>query len=100
LVTGAICISDPHFLEKEKSHLTKTLLSNGYSISQIYHAFCSINNTKPKTSAFSTLPLALISLPYIQGTIDHISKLLAKKNIKTMFKPYKTLKQLFRFAKD
>jgi hypothetical protein len=44
--------------------------------------------------------LALISLPYIQGITDHISKLLAKKNIKTLFKPYKTLKQLFRIAKD
>jgi hypothetical protein len=27
-------------------------------------------------------------------------KLLAKKNIKTVFKPYKTLKQLFRTTKD
>jgi hypothetical protein len=35
-----------------------------------------------------------------KGTTDHISKLLAKKNIKTLFKPYKTLKQLFRTAKD
>jgi hypothetical protein len=40
--------------------------------------------------------LALVSLPYIQGIIDHISMLLAKTNIKTLFKPHKTLKQLFR----
>jgi hypothetical protein len=46
------------------------------------------------------LPHALISLPYIQGTTDIISKLLAKKIIKTIFKPYKTLKQLFRTTKD
>jgi hypothetical protein len=46
------------------------------------------------------LPLALFSLPYIQGITDHISKILAKKNIKTIFKPFKTLKQSFRFAKD
>jgi hypothetical protein len=42
----------------------------------------------------------LLSLLYIQGTIDHIAKILAKKNIKTVFKPYKTLKQIFRTTKD
>jgi len=46
------------------------------------------------------LSLALIFLPYIQGIIDHISKIIAKKNIKTLFKPHKNLKQLFRTAKD
>jgi len=45
-------------------------------------------------------PPILIYLPYIQGTTDHISKILAKKNIKTIFKPFKTLKQSFRYAKD
>jgi hypothetical protein len=100
LVTRAICNSSPQFLAKEKAHLTKTLLSNGYSLSQITHAFCSTNNPKPKITSPSSPPHALISLPYIQGTTDHISKLLAKKNIKTIFKPYKTLKQLFRTAKD
>jgi hypothetical protein len=48
----------------------------------------------------SSPPHALITLPYIQGTTNLISKLLAKKNIKTIFKPFKTLKQLFRTAKD
>jgi hypothetical protein len=100
LVTRAIHISDSHFLEKKKSHLTNALLSNGYSLSQIHHAFRSTNNAKLETSSLLTPPLALISLPYIQGTIDHISKFLAKKNIERMFKPYKTLKQLFRFSKD
>ena len=45
-------------------------------------------------------PLTLLSLPYIQGTTDHISKILAKKNIKTVFKPFKTLKQSFKSSKD
>jgi len=48
----------------------------------------------------SSPPLTLVSLPYIQGTTNLLSKFLAKKNIKTLFKPYKTLKQLFRTAKD
>jgi hypothetical protein len=100
LVTRALCISTPQCLVEEKAHLTKSLLSNGYSLSQINQAFRSANKPKPKTSSSSTPPCALLSLPYIQGTIDHIVKLLAKKNIKTMFKPHKTLKQLFRTAKD
>jgi len=51
-------------------------------------------------SASSSPPRVFLSLPYIQGTIDHIVKLLSKKNIKTVFKPYNTLNQLFRCAKD
>jgi hypothetical protein len=47
-------------------------------------------------------PLLVLSSPYPTSKEPHdlISKLLTKKNIKTMFKPYKTLKQLFRSAKD
>jgi hypothetical protein len=46
------------------------------------------------------LNLALVSLFYIQGTTDRIFKILAEENIKIIFKPYKTLKQLFKTAKD
>jgi hypothetical protein len=74
-------------------------MSNGYSISQINRAFHLACNPKSKNTS-SSPPLALVSLPYIQGTTDHISKILAKKNIKTLFKPYKTLKHLFRTTKD
>jgi hypothetical protein len=100
LVTLAIHKSSPQFLANEKAYLTKTLLSNGYSLSQITHAFCSTSNPKPKITSPSSPHRALIFLSYIQGTIDQISKILAKKNIKTIFKPYKTLEQLFRNAKD
>jgi hypothetical protein len=99
-VTRAIQISSPQFLEKEKSHLTKALVANGYSISQINKAFHSTHNSQSKNPPSSSPPLAHISLPYIQGIIDHISRILAKKNIKTFFKPCKTLKQLFKTAKD
>jgi hypothetical protein len=75
-------------------------LANGYSISQINKSFRSTCHSKSKNPPTSSLPLAHISLPYIQGTTDHISKILAKKNIKTFFKPCKTLKQLFKTAKD
>jgi hypothetical protein len=45
-------------------------------------------------------PFTHLSLPYIQGTTDHISRILAKKNIKTFFKPCKTLKQFSKLRKD
>jgi hypothetical protein len=48
----------------------------------------------------STPPSALVSLPYIHDVIDHISKLLAKKNTKTFLKTHKTVMHIFRNAKD
>jgi hypothetical protein len=75
-------------------------VSNGYTNYQIKKAFRSTFNPKSTNSSSSSPPLALISLPYIQGTTDHISKILTKKNIKTIFKPFKTLKQSFRSTKD
>jgi hypothetical protein len=36
----------------------------------------------------------------IHGIIDHISNILAKKNIKNIFERFKTLKHLFRIVKD
>jgi hypothetical protein len=97
LITHALCIFAPQFLVEENTHLMKSLLLNGYYIAQMNRAFFSANNPKPKTS---TPPRALLTLPYIQGTIDHIDQLMAKNNIKAMFKPYKNLKQLFIIAKD
>jgi hypothetical protein len=58
------------------------------------------SNSKHKNYSSSSPPRALISLPYIQCTTYHISKILAKKNIKALLKPYKTLKQLLITAKD
>ena len=50
LVTRVIRISSPHFLKNEQAHLTKTLLSNGYSLSlsQINQAFRATSKPKPK----------------------------------------------------
>jgi hypothetical protein len=100
LVTRAIQISAPQFLEKEKAHLNKALVANGYSISQINKAFHSDRNAKSKNPPTSSPLLAHLSLPHIQGTTDHISRILAKNNSKTYFKLCKTLEKLFKTAKD
>jgi hypothetical protein len=66
LVTLAIYISSPQFLAKEKAHLTKTLLSNGYSLSfKSTKISTQLDNPKPKITSPSSPPHALISLPYI-----------------------------------
>ena len=45
-------------------------------------------------------PISWAFLPFIQRTTDKIAKILIKKNIKTVFKPLKTLKQSFTSLKD
>jgi hypothetical protein len=102
MITRALRISTPHVLKNKKSHLTKALVANGYSIAQINTTFCLALHHKSKSfpPPSPSPPLTLVSLPYIQCITNHISKLLAKKNIKTLFKPYKTLKQLLKSDKD
>jgi hypothetical protein len=103
LITRALHISSPQFLAEEKSHLTKALLSNGYSLHQINQAFRFASKPKPKSTSSSSPPRALISLPYIQGTTDLISKLLTKKNIKTcsnLIKPLNNSSNLLKIKSD
>jgi hypothetical protein len=92
LITQAIWILDPRALNKEKYHLTKSSVANGYSIAQINKEFFSSlwPRSKKNPPPYSS-PLTLVSLPCIQGINDHISRLLTKNIIKTLFKPYITL---------
>jgi len=63
--------------------------------------FRSSLHSKPKPKPLlSPSPLPSISLSYIQGITDHISNILAKQNIRTYLKLYKTLKQMFKTVKD
>jgi len=65
--------------------------SDWKNISQINKAFCLVQKPILKNLAFISQPLDLVFLPYIKGTTDQISKILAKKNIKTIFNPTKPL---------
>jgi hypothetical protein len=65
LVSRAIQIFVPHFLKNERAYVTKALMFDGYSLSQINKAFRSTRNQNSKNSNSTSQPLALISLPYI-----------------------------------
>jgi hypothetical protein len=81
--------SYPQFILKEKSHLiTTTHFSNSYSSSQI-SKICKLL-TQSATLILTFLhPLPLFSF---LSPIDHISKIHAKKNIKTIFMPFRSTK--------
>ena len=74
--------------------------NNGYTSSQIQKVFYKAKHSFPKPHLDSQSPNSRAFLPFIQGTINKIAKILIKKNIKTVFKPIKTLKQSFTSVKD
>jgi len=57
---------------------------------KLKNAFHFSLHPNPKNS-FINLYLAKISLPYIKGVTNNISKILSKRNIKTWFNPQTTL---------
>jgi hypothetical protein len=61
LITLSIQISTLQFLEEEKNHLTKTLMSNGYSLC-LKLTDPSTHPTNPNRKPPHTLPLVLYSL--------------------------------------
>ena len=100
LVVRAFRISDQNHLDHEQNHLKHALQNNGYTSSQIQKAFYKAKHSFPKPHLDSQPPNSRAFLPFIQGTTDKIAKILIKKNIKTVFKPLKTLKQSFTSVKD
>lgn len=99
LFTRAYRISDINHTEEEISYLKRTFANLGYNNKSIYKAIqkaksdSNINKVKDP-------PTSNAHLPYIQGVTDKIAKILKKKNIKTTFKPWSTIKQRMKSVKD
>ena len=91
---------DYQSLVEHKRRFWKTQPSNGYSRYLINKTFQQVLHPNPKPPKPYPPPLSILSVPYIHGITDHITKFLIKKNIKTIFKPHNTLKQLFMSTKD
>ena len=93
-----VCSSLPERVAEEV-HITKTLKENGYPSSVITKN----NRTHPKLPKPSQeidKPAATVILSYIGNTFESIKRVLALLNIRTCFKPHKTLRELLVHPKD
>ena len=97
LTTRASRTADSHHLIHEINHLRHVFQHNGYNIDVINKT---IHQTLNKNNIKRTIDIPKISLPYIKGTTDKISKILNKHNIKIAFTPPNTIRNMVDSAKD
>lgn len=92
LKTRATKISDLDNLEDELNHLHKVFELNGYNrntINKSIHQSLSKDNKDIKGQNLTT---PKVSLPYIKGTTNKITKIINKHNINVAFTPINTIK--------
>ena len=99
LATRAFRIADEHHLEDEKSHLLKVFLNNGYSKVQCLRAFQKAEKG-PRVKKEHCDRLSGVHLPFIQGTIDKIARILRRHKVPSTFKPLRTIQSSLRSVKD
>lgn len=100
LVDRAKRVCEPSQLQAELNHLDQALQCNGYTISEIKRA-TNIKRGNGNTDRVDTNPeRSRAFLPYLKNVTDRISKILKKKNVKTVFKPTSQLRNIIRSVKD
>ena len=83
--------SDKHL---EDEHVRSALMTNGYPptfISGVSRQCMKTRSDEP--------PSATVVLPYIRNTSESVRRILATVNIRTCFKPHRTLRHLLVYAK-
>ena len=84
--------------QNEKQRVVNDLKANGYPESFIKSAGeSSKTNTQPRTQEN---PKAYTSIPYVKGVSERVRRVLSRENIKTAFKPVRTLGNIFKKPKD
>ncbi len=78
---------------KEDRHITSALMSNGYPRSFIQGVSKKINRSRS-----DELPVATVVLPYVKNVSESI-RILTNLNVRTCFKPHKTLRNIRVHAK-
>jgi hypothetical protein len=73
-----------------------TFKNNGYSRKQIQRAL----NPEVKTFKLKDNPTSFALLPYVQTTYGHLSRMLAKLNIKSVGLPPRKISSFLRPVKD
>jgi hypothetical protein len=99
LVTCAIRVSDNDHVEQELNHLVDVFKNNGYK----EHQFKKVVLRARSRNQILSEPwdeIKKIMLPYIKGTTDKITRILKKGNIRVIFTPPNTLKDMLDCAKD
>ncbi|KAL9959675.1 hypothetical protein ACROYT_G033018 [Oculina patagonica] len=99
LMNRAKCIpSTTAQRQNEKQRVINDLKANGYPESFIKSAGESNKtNTQPRTQEN---PKAYTSIPYVKGVSERVRRILSRENIKTAFKPVRTLGNIFKKPKD
>ncbi len=82
----------------EKQSVINDLKANGYPESFIKSAG-ELNKTNTQPRAQEN-PKVYTSIPYVEGVSERVRRILSRENIKTAFKPVRTLENIFKKPKD
>ena len=77
-----------------KNNTVGDLKANGYPIKFIEKE-CR-DNVRDTRSEISVGATAFASVPYVEGVSEHVRRILGRENVKTAFRPVKTLKDVFK----
>ncbi|XP_015124857.1 uncharacterized protein LOC107046694 [Diachasma alloeum] len=102
LMYRALTISQPEYLEAGVQHLDKALNNNEFQSKQVHRVLHKLKNknSAESESADKVEHQKTPVLPYLQGSTDHISKVLQKHDIRTIFKPPTKIGQMLHSTKD
>ncbi|XP_078353258.1 uncharacterized protein LOC144638030 [Oculina patagonica] len=87
--------------QSEKQQVIGDLKVNGYPQSFIDRCLVSAQETiQPENQESQESPRGYASIPYIKGVSERVRRVLSRENIRTTFKPVKTLGSIFKKPKD
>ena len=87
--------------QNEKQQVIGDLKVNGYSQSFIDRCLVPAQETiQPENQESQESPRGHASIPYIKGVSERVRRVLSRENVRTTFKPVKTLGSIFKKPKD
>ena len=87
--------------QSEKQQVIGDLKVNGYPQSFIDRCLVPAQETtQPENQENQESPKGYASIPYIKGVSERVRRVLSRENVRTTFKPVKTLGSIFKKPKD
>ena len=87
--------------QSEKQQVIGDLKVNGYPQSFIDRCLVPAQETiQPENQESQESPRGYASIPYIKGVSERVRRVLSRENVRTTFKPVKTLGSIFKKPKD